>query len=331
MTSGKRWTDHGLEPSDLPHGIEVPAFLNAHVHFEVGPLPRPTQRGFLPWLDQVQRTGSTFLGKDAEQFLTPAADRFRTSAASGTGRWLDVSNTGLTGSLFGPRGVCLHEKLGIDIPTHTTEPGTRPIPHAVYSTHPAWIQQCAALPGVWSIHVDEDPAESAFLRGEGPWPERLRAFGRNLDGFEYPMLSPIAYLEALGVLSPRALLVHCVETGPGDLDRIAASGASVCICARSNLWIGGRLPDVPGMLDRGIPIRLGTDSLASSPDLDLLDEIVTLRRAFPEVDPGVWLRAATSAFAGLEPVERFWFPDVGTVDELLDGTRWPRSLIGEGT
>ncbi len=327
MSHGLRWTPEGMEPSDLPRGIELPTFLNAHVHFEVGPLPRPAERGFLPWLDQVQRTGSTFVGRDPDAFLGPAAERFEASVATGTGRWLDVSNTGRTGALFGERGVCLHERLGIDIPTHATEPGSRPIPHAVYSTHPNWIQQCAALPGVWSIHVDEDPAEAAFLRGEGPWPDRLRAFGRSLDGFEYPMLSPVAYLEALGVLSPRALLVHCVETRPEDLDRIAASGANVCICARSNLWIGGRLPDVPGMLDRGIPIRVGTDSLASSPDLDLLEELVALRRAFPGVDVATWVGAATGGFAGLEPAGRLWFPDVTTVDQLLDGTRWRRERV----
>ncbi len=324
MNGGLRWTPAGLEPSAQPHGLEIPAFLNAHGHLEVGPLPRPAERGFLPWLDQMLRTGKAYVGGDPEAFLEGAAVRFASSRKSGTGRWLDVSNTGLTGTLFEDRGVCFHEKLGIDIPDHPTAPGTRPIPHAVYSTHPAWIQRCASLPGVWSIHVDEDPVEAQFLLGEGPWPERLRAFGRDLSRFTFPGLSPIAYLEALGALSPKALLVHCVETGPQDLDRIAASGATVCICARSNLWIGGKLPDVRGMLDRGIPLRIGTDSLASSPDLDLLEELVTLRRAFPDVDPNVWLRAATDSFAGLEASEILWFPNVSTVEELVDGTRWPR-------
>jgi cytosine/adenosine deaminase-related metal-dependent hydrolase len=71
----------------------------------------------------------------------------------------------------------------------------------------------------------------------------------------------------------------------------------VCLCPRSNLHIGGRLPDVPALLESGVRLCLGTDSLASSPTLDVLDEVQVLREAFPAVGDERWLRMATEGGA----------------------------------
>lgn len=340
------------DPAGLPveevDGIVLPGLVNAHTHLEVGPVPRPAERGFLPWLKGLQAAGGAYTGVDPERFLVPARTRAAQAHAAGTAMIGDISNTGLTATVIrqaGMTGVCFHERIGIDVPSHPVLPDTTPVPHAVYSTHPDWIAStpgsAPALGGPWTVHLDEDPVEAEFLREEGPWPGILKAFGRNLDGFAYPHRSPVAYLDQLGVLATlgeRAILVHCVCTGPDDLDTIAARNATVCLCVRSNLWIGGRLPDVHGMVDRGIRLIVGTDSLASSPDLDVLAELAAIRRAFPSLAPELLLRMATSsgrdalALAGDDlrptpapPLLLVHGPD--DLDELLNGTAWPRRWL----
>ena len=340
------------DPAGLPvedvDGVVLPGLVNAHTHLEVAAVPRPETRGFLPWLGGLKTAGGAYTGSDAERFLQPAVERARAMRAAGTAVVGDISNTGLTAKLIrdaGMTGVCFHERIGIDVPSHAVLPDTIPAPHAVYSTHPGWIIACREryataqsaprpneTPAPWSIHVDEDPFEEEFLRGEGPWPGMLRAFGRNLDDFPYPHVSPIAYLDQLTQLTG-ALLVHCVQTRPADLDRIAARGAAICLCVRSNLWIGGRVPDVQGMVDRGIRLVVGTDSLASSPDLDILAELAALRNAFPALDARVVLGMGTAAgravYGVSAPAEHLLVEGPRDLEQLLDGTVWPRRWLAE--
>jgi cytosine/adenosine deaminase-related metal-dependent hydrolase len=57
------------------------------------------------------------------------------------------------------------------------------------------------------------------------------------------------------------------------------------------------VPDVPKLLADGVALCLGTDSLASSPTLDVLDEVHVLRKIFPTVGDERWLRMATEGGA----------------------------------
>ncbi|MSP55569.1 MAG: hypothetical protein EXR69_08200 [Myxococcales bacterium] len=348
ITAGGQFEDPSGLPVEDVDGIVLPGLVNAHTHLEVGPAPRPDQRGFLPWLRALQAAGGAYTGGDPERFLGPARSRAAQMHAAGTAVVGDISNTGLTAAVIreaGMTGLCFHERIGIDVPTHPVLPDTIPVPHAVYSTHPDWISECADRSvssdlTPWCIHVDEDPFEAEFLRGEGPWPGILRAFGRDLADFRYPHLTPVAYLDVQTRLRG-AILVHCVCTGPADLDLIASRNATICLCVRSNLWIGGRLPDVQGMVDRGVRLVVGTDSLASSPDLDVLAELAAIRKAVPTLSAERLLRMATSsgfdaltlAGDGLRSRPNAAAPLLlvrgpTDLDELLNGTVWPRSWLG---
>jgi cytosine/adenosine deaminase-related metal-dependent hydrolase len=77
---------------------------------------------------------------------------------------------------------------------------------------------------------------------------------------------------------------------------------------------------------RGIPVLVGTDSLASTADLDLLGEVAVLRRAFPTIPAAYWLDALTARAAALLGLD---LPgeveiDAPDLDRLFDGTPWPR-------
>ena len=289
------------DESQVLEGLALPGLVNAHAHIELsGSLVRG---GSLPeWVSNLYRVDDRDL--DAMQAAIDEAVGF------GTAGLADVTNTGRPAPLLGASSLCgvIHrEVLGIDqaglpdVELPTAEGfHVRFSPHAPYSTSADRIAATARSPGPQAtIHLDEDPAERRFLSdGGGPWADFIRLVGRDLRAFEPPGCSPTAYLDQLGVLSEIAP-VHCVGANDEDLDRIAAAGSTVVLCPRSNLHIGGRLPDVEGMLRRSIPLALGTDSLASVEDLDLLQEVRVLMKRFPEVHPNVWLQAATRSGAEL--------------------------------
>ena len=88
-------------------------------------------------------------------------------------------------------------------------------------------------------------------------------------------LSPVAYLDRLGVLDRRTLLVHCVWVDGRDVDLIAASGAAVVHCPESNMKLASGVAPLPDFLAAGIPVGLGTDGCASNNNLDMLAEMDT--------------------------------------------------------
>lgn len=76
----------------------------------------------------------------------------------------------------------------------------------------------------------------------------------------------------LGVLAARPLLVHAVHVTKDDIKLIAKSGCALVHCPRSNTLLScGRMP-FEDYLAAGVPVYLGTDSRASSPDLDVRAE-----------------------------------------------------------
>ena len=85
--------------------------------------------------------------------------------------------------------------------------------------------------------------------------------------------SPFEYLHTLGLLNDNFLAVHAVQATDKDISLIKRSRVSVAHCPRSNRETGvGKMP-LRKFLDSGIVVGLGTDSLASSPSLNLWDEM----------------------------------------------------------
>jgi aminodeoxyfutalosine deaminase len=263
--------------------------VNAHVHLEHPACATRAGAGFLPWLKSWREAPGPRPVPSAEAALANA----RAVASFGTAAAIEVGNLDVGAAAMreaGLDGFAYREVFGFDVPA-AAAPYENATPHAVYSTHADTIRDVAGRARPWCMHVDEDPAERAFLlSGGGPWREVLAASGRDLSGWRPPGVSPVQMLDALGVLGPDALLVHCTFTEGADLDLLAARGVSVCVCPRSNLHITGRLPDVPGLLHRGVRVLIGTDSLLSTPDLDVRNEVATLRAAFPAVRADRWDR-----------------------------------------
>jgi 5-methylthioadenosine/S-adenosylhomocysteine deaminase len=125
------------------------------------------------------------------------------------------------------------------------------------------------------IHAAESAEEVEFLAtGRGAIADLLYpAVGCRVPPARSPARSPIEYLDSLGALTWRPLLVHAVHVDAADIQRMLGRGACVAHCPRSNARLSDGTAPVAEFLARGIPVGLGTDSLASVPTLDLWDEM----------------------------------------------------------
>ncbi len=291
---------HGRgEPLDA---VILPALVNAHLHLELSHLAGkvPGGAGLAAWIGQVIAARAEARSDDAPAAMSSAASALRAAGVAAVG---DVSNTLASLEPLARAGLCgtvFHEVLGFTRERFEryreaarAERGVRPAPrglrvlespHAIYSTNrEALLALLRAGPG--SIHLAEDPAERGFCRdGEGPFRGLLAGIGATaaeVDALRVRGRSAVAAIAP--ELGPQHLAVHCVDLDREDLALLAASRATAVLCPRSNHHISGLVPPLPALLAAGVPLAVGTDSLASSPSLAPLAELALLRRAFPDV------------------------------------------------
>jgi 5-methylthioadenosine/S-adenosylhomocysteine deaminase len=147
--------------------------------------------------------------------------------------------------------------------------------HTAYTVHPAlWKKgleyaRKEALP--LCIHAAESHDEFDYLKyGKG-----LLADQREMMGVTFPIphKTPIQFLDDIGALELKPLLIHAVEVDDDDLLRIKKSGGSVVHCPRSNARLHCRRMPLEKYLAHNIPVYIGTDSLASAPTLNVLDDV----------------------------------------------------------
>ena len=131
-------------------------------------------------------------------------------------------------------------------------------PHALYTTTPDLLRRVAAqadaLGLTLHIHAAETTAETAIAK------ERF--------GFD----SPIAYLDACGILRPGTLLAHCCHATEADLERIAKRGCHVAHCPQSNQKLASGVFPWAKAAAAGVSITIGTDGAASNNALSMIAE-----------------------------------------------------------
>jgi cytosine/adenosine deaminase-related metal-dependent hydrolase len=308
---------------DLGNVVLLPGLVNAHTHLELSWLrdqvpPRPD---FLAWVGAMMA-----LRRGMEQPGDPATDQPMRAAiaemqATGTVAVGDIANALVSPAALadaGLPGVVFHELLGFRVTDGprfvapalarleglaTADVRVSLAPHAPFSVSRelfgAIRDAVAARPGApTSVHAAESPEEVQLLRtGGGPWRDRLIALGAWREDWEAPGCGPGDYLADLGIVGPRTLVVHGVQFTDAELERLAASGATLVTCPRSNAWVGVGAPPVSRFLASGVRLALGTDSLASVPDLNLFAELAELRRLAPEAPARQLLLAATEGGA----------------------------------
>lgn len=149
--------------------------------------------------------------------------------------------------------------------------------HALYSTAPELLKAVkdadsnSGLP--YSIHLAENEEEDEIVaQGTGAFAEMLKGAGMLADCGSKG-LTPVEYADSIGLLDKNTLAVHCVRVGDSDIKTLADRGVNICLCPRSNEYIGeGRAP-WEKIMSSGINTCLGTDSIASNHDLNLWNEL----------------------------------------------------------
>src|SRR5690606_31951889 len=122
-----------------------------------------------------------------------------------------------------------------------------------------------------AIHVAESPGEARLHRsGDGPLADALAAAG---FPFAATGVSPLRYLDDVGVLAASPTLVHMVEVDEDDVRRAQRAGCVVVHCPRSHDALGCRRFPWETYARHGVDVAIGTDSRGSSPDLDVTAEV----------------------------------------------------------
>jgi cytosine/adenosine deaminase-related metal-dependent hydrolase len=325
--AGSREAPRG-ERQDLGAGVLLPGLVNAHTHLELSHLHRRVDPGgFVGWVERLVEARPRFDGADVSRRMAAAVEDL---ARTGTVAVGDVSNTlGSVAALAASPllAVVFHELIGwdpsaadavLEAAAARTEAVGGPRPavnvevriagHAPHSVSPRLFALMREQGGPAALHLAESPAETDFLRdGGGEWAAFL---ARRVGAVPFAGrgLSPVAYADALGLLRPGFVAVHCVHVDERDRRLLAGRRVSVVTCPRSNEALGVGRADVPSLLAAGLNVAVGTDSLASADTLDLMEDVRALSRQWPQLAPEVLLRMATENGA-----RALGLPDLGRV------------------
>lgn len=279
---------------DLGDAILLPGLVNTHTHLEL-----TAMRGFLEdldfadWIDKLRQSRNEIL--DASLLLDSAKFGIVEGLEAGITTYADTCSSGVAMQAMREvevRGIMYQEVFGPDParcdasmadlirqldafePQQTDLVALGVSPHAPYTVSDPLYAAAAKLAVKrrlpLAMHIAESAAEEDIVvRGEGPFAERWRKRGIEV---KKRARSPIALLEKHDVLQPGSLLIHCVRVDDHDMTTIARRGCSVAHCPASNAKFGHGVAPLLPLLAAGIPVGIGSDSVASNNRMDILDE-----------------------------------------------------------
>jgi len=293
-----------VEMRTFGNAVLMPGLVNTHTHLEL-----TAMRGFLedlafrPWVLRLTKARAEVL--DRSTMLASAIVAIAEGLQAGITTFAETSSSGVGHEALrttGARGIVYQEVFGPhpDQVTDAVAELTRSVadlrradtslvrtgvsPHAPYSVSDGLFAAVADYARTEdlqvAVHIAESEAESQLVKnGDGSFASAWRSR-------EIPVgagaASPVALLDKTGILRTRPLLIHCVRVGGVDMTRMMDTGCGVAHCPASNAKLGHGIAPVHEMLQLGIQVGLGTDSVASNNRIDVLDEArvaVLLQRA----------------------------------------------------
>ena len=88
-------------------------------------------------------------------------------------------------------------------------------------------------------------------------------------------MRPIEYVEKIGFLSDKTIAAHVIQANEAELDILKKRGVGIAHNPQSNMKLAAGVAPVPMMLEKDMPVGLGTDGAASNNDLSLWEEMDT--------------------------------------------------------
>ncbi len=282
------------EDHDFGEAVLLPGIVNTHTHLEL-----TAMRGFLEdlcfndWIDKLRSSRKEAL--TTEMLLDSARYGIREGLHSGITTYADTCSSGVVMQAMletGVRGIMFQETFGSGpeqrdasmaalrakvaelAPLQTDLVKLGISPHAPYTISDVLYRAAAEFSREsgyrMGLHISESAAEVELVRkgtGDfaGEWLERgLVVVPR--------ARSPIALLEKNGCLDGSPLLIHCVRLDEEDIATIKRHDCAVAHCPASNAKFGHGIAPLVELLEAGVTVGLGSDSVASNNRMDILEE-----------------------------------------------------------
>jgi cytosine/adenosine deaminase-related metal-dependent hydrolase len=306
---------------DLGDVALLPGLINPHTHLEFSDLTEPLGTPGMAFPDWIRLVVANRRARSTRD-LDPIARGLAESTRSG------VSAIGEIASKPWQRAVpleitqfcefialrladdqryqtAIHAVSGQDPVSWSDEfrPGISP--HAPYTVRPELIFQAAQVSSQrhipLALHLAESREELELLHcGAGPLVQLLQDFGQWDPAVIPGSSSPLDYLQMMAE-AERALVIHGNYLNDTEIGFLASHGQhmSVVYCPRTHAYFSHDPYPLAQMLAAGVSVAIGTDSLASNPDLSPLNEIQFAASKHPSVRPLnlVWMITAGAASA----------------------------------
>jgi len=284
----KKHTGHRIYR--LKNAVLMPGLINVHTHLELPPLLDAVRaRAFLDWVLNLIKVKKSLTDKS---YKSAAKNNIKTLIHAGTTTIGEICTHGISHGVLkqsGLRATVYHEIISMDpssplsrLPSLVSRPSSNLIrtglsphaPHTISETALLQIKKLALRKHLrLCMHVAESKDEIRLLQRKRSRFEKLYRVAGWDTAWAPSADSPFEYLHTLGLLNDDFMAVHAVQATEKDISLIKRSRVSVAHCPRSNSETGvGKMP-LRKFLDAGIVVGLGTDSLASSPTLNLWDEM----------------------------------------------------------
>lgn len=347
-----RWDDHfaNREPDlNFAEAVAVPGLINAHCHLDFSNLKDmiPAQSPFAEWIGKLVNIGMTGGARKLTEadYQKNVVDQI----ATGTTAIFDVSVTGLAPStpiqvipffeMVGFRPEQVETRTGL-MKAHLEKfKERRPVgisPHTPYTTLKNYFDFAYQNADYVMTHVAESEFENEFMQNRtGPIADFLKTIAPDVaePGALIPKGRSWEVLKSYGIQGKRTLLIHGNYLSDSELDEIAAGGATVVICPKCHAYFGHSQKPWVKMINRHIPMAIGTDSLASNDKLSMHAEMIhlaeTTRIPLQEIFKMATLNAAKAV--GLEKqmgslevgkLANLAIFDISQIDRENPLTRW---------
>jgi cytosine/adenosine deaminase-related metal-dependent hydrolase len=321
--------DEAGEDVEIFNGILSPGFINAHCHLELSHLKNVIPQG-TGLIDFVFKVVSERHFQDDEIFVAmeTAELDMRKKGIVAVG---DISNNSLSlaqkqkknlqyynfieTSGWLPQVAEIRFQKSKEIFDAFEDEGLRTsiVPHAPYSvSKELWEKIVPYFSGkTISIHNQETAHEDVFfMEGKGDFTKMYEMMKIDNSFYRVRKIRSVESYFKKFSNAASVILVHNTFTKQEDLDFINANKnsdqlISFCLCPNANLYIESTLPDVNLFIKNDCNITLGTDSLASNHQLDILEEIKTIIHKFPLIKTETLLQWATINGAKALQMESF--------------------------
>jgi aminodeoxyfutalosine deaminase len=298
-------------------GIICPGFVNAHCHLELSHMKGavPEKTGFVNFAKGIMTKRFGFTPEKIQEEIVKADEFMWQDGIVAVG---DICNVPDTFKYKSESKIFYHsfvELLGLNpiladlsfakgkevgFEAEKSNLSWSLVPHAPYSVSLQLMKMLsefnAGHKDISSIHNQESKAENDFFeKNESEFYELYKSLNLDISYFKPSGKSSLqTYLSSL-IANKKLILVHNTFSSAEDIDfaQKLHSGLYWCLCPNANLYIENSLPDVKLLMEKGLKICLGTDSLTSNHTLSIIDEMNVLLKNFSFIQPETVLNWAT--------------------------------------